>query len=84
MGINWITLALLVSGKCSCGFYKRIWCLSCCLDCVAQVRDKFGARVIFPASGDEQPDVVTIIGKKESVEQAKEHILEQIKELVST
>ena len=51
---------------------------------VAQVRDKFGARVIFPASGDEQPDVVTIIGKKESVEQAKEHILEQIKELVST
>ena len=44
----------------------------------------FGARVIFPAAGDEQPDVVTIIGKKESVEQAKEHILEQIEELVST
>lgn len=48
------------------------------------MRDKFGARVIFPAHGDEQPDVVTIIGKKDSVEQAKEHILEQIKELVST
>jgi len=48
---------------------------------IRKVRDKFGARVIFPAHGDEQPDVVTIIGKKDSVEQAKEHILEQIKEL---
>jgi len=48
------------------------------------VRDNFGARVIFPAVGDEQPDIITLIGKKESVEKAKAHLEEQIVELVST
>lgn len=47
------------------------------------MRDTFGARVIFPAPGDEQPDIVTLVGKKENVEKAKEHLIEQLKELVS-
>lgn len=48
-----------------------------------QVRDTYGARVIFPAPGDDQPDVVVLVGKKENVEKAQQQLMEQIKELVS-
>lgn len=47
------------------------------------MRDKFGARVIFPAPNDDQPDVIVIIGKKENVEAARKDLEEQIRELVS-
>ena len=47
------------------------------------MRDQFGARVMFPSrSGDDDPEVVTIIGRKEKVEGAKNHLEKLIKELV--
>lgn len=49
---------------------------------IRKVRDKFGARVIFPAPNDDQPDVITIIGKQENVDAAKKDLEAQIKELV--
>jgi len=38
---------------------------------------------MFPTTNDEQPDLITLIGKKESVEAASKHLQERIKELVS-
>ncbi len=51
---------------------------------IRKVRDKFGARVMFPQkSSEEDCDVVTIIGRKEKAEAAKEHLLQLIQDLVS-
>ena len=46
------------------------------------MREKFGARVMFPTktSGDDS-EVITIIGRKEKVEAAKKHMEEMIKDL---
>ncbi len=50
---------------------------------IRKVRDKFGARVMFPQkSSEEDCDVVTIIGRKEKAEAAKEHLLQLIQDLV--
>ncbi|GAB1602236.1 vigilin-like [Argonauta hians] len=38
---------------------------------INKVREKTGARVIFPNEHDPDPELITVIGKKESVEQAK-------------
>ena len=47
------------------------------------MRDQFGARVIFPQkSGEEDVELVLIIGRKEKVEAAKAHLEKLIKELV--
>lgn len=49
-----------------------------------QVRDKFGARVIFPQkASDDDAEVITIIGKKEQAEAARDHLRKLIKDLVS-
>lgn len=51
---------------------------------IRRVRDRFGARVIFPhKSSDDDAESVIIIGRKEKAEAAKEHLLKLIKDLVS-
>lgn len=50
---------------------------------IRKVREDTGARIVFPTSKDEDKELITIIGKKESVEAAKEHLLKSIKDLVS-
>lgn len=51
---------------------------------ISKVRDQFGARVMFPhKSSEDDSEVVTIIGRKEKAEAAKQHLLKLIKELVS-
>ena len=52
---------------------------------IRKVRDDFEARVIFPQKdSDDESDVIVIIGKKENVVSAKDHLLQSIKDLVST
>lgn len=48
------------------------------------MRDQFGARVIFPqqSSGDD-PEVITILGRKEKAMAAEAHIRKLISDLVS-
>ena len=54
-----------------------------CFSFCCQVRDQFGARVIFPQkSSDDDAELVTIIGRKEKADAAKEHLLKLIKDLV--
>lgn len=38
---------------------------------IKKVREKTGARVIFPTDQDHDPELISIIGRKEAVEQAK-------------
>ena len=46
------------------------------------MREKTGARIVFPAAKDDDKELITIIGKKESVEEAKQDLMKAIKELV--
>ncbi|XP_052081432.1 vigilin-like [Mytilus californianus] len=48
---------------------------------IRQVRERTGARVIFPSQDDDNQELITIIGKKESVDQAKAELEERIKSL---
>jgi predicted PilT family ATPase len=48
---------------------------------IREVRDHTGARIIFPTSGDQDQETITILGKKESVEQAKAELEQRIKDL---
>jgi predicted PilT family ATPase len=49
---------------------------------IRKVRDQFGARVIFPhKDSEDDPETITIIGKKEKTEAAREHLQKLIKEL---
>lgn len=48
---------------------------------IKKVREKTGARIIFPTSKDENQECITIIGKKEAVETAKQELLSKIKDL---
>lgn len=49
---------------------------------IRKVRDEFGARVIFPQkSSDDDAEAVTIIGRKEKAEAARDHLLKLIKDL---
>jgi transcription antitermination factor NusA-like protein len=51
---------------------------------IKEVRDRTGARIIFPTSGDQDQETITIFGKKESVDQAKAELEQRIKDLVSS
>ena len=51
---------------------------------IQSVRDKTGARIIFPNEKDKDRDVITILGTKEAVAQAKKELESRIKDLVST
>ena len=46
------------------------------------MREKTGARIVFPSAKDEDKELITIIGKKEAVEAAKQELVKSIKELV--
>lgn len=46
------------------------------------MRENTGARVVFPTPSDEDKELITIIGKKEGVEAAKQELLKSIKDLV--
>lgn len=48
---------------------------------IKKIRDSTGARIIFPSSNDEDKDIITIIGKKEGVIQAKAQLEAIIKEI---
>lgn len=50
---------------------------------IKKIRDSTGARIVFPSNTDEDREVITIIGKKESVEEAKAQLEEMIKSIVS-
>lgn len=50
---------------------------------IKKVRDKTGARIIFPADNDEDRELIVIIGKNEAVQQAKSELETLIKTLVS-
>jgi hypothetical protein len=50
---------------------------------VQAIRDKTGARIIFPGEKDQDREVITIVGTKESVASAKKELEEKIKGLVS-
>lgn len=47
-----------------------------------QIRADTGARIMFPGVKDTEKDLITIIGKQEAVEAAKEELLKKIKDLV--
>lgn len=49
---------------------------------VLQIRDETGTKIDLPAEGDKN-DMITITGKKEKVEEAKERILKIQNEMVS-
>lgn len=57
-----------------------MWCIILHL----QFREKFDVRVIFPNTKDDDQETITIVGKKESVEKAKDDLLQSIKELASS
>jgi polyribonucleotide nucleotidyltransferase len=48
---------------------------------IQSVRDKTGARIIFPSEKDEDREVITILGTKESVAAAKIELESRIKDL---
>jgi len=48
---------------------------------IQSVRDKTGARIIFPNEKDKDRDVITILGTKEAVAQAKKELESRIKDL---
>ncbi|KAK6618489.1 hypothetical protein RUM43_013682 [Polyplax serrata] len=48
---------------------------------IKKIRDSTGARIIFPSEKDEDKETITIIGKKEQVEQARAELEKTIKEV---
>jgi len=48
---------------------------------IRKVREKTGVRIIFPNRQDENQELITIIGKQESVEEAKEELMAKISQL---
>ena len=48
---------------------------------IQTVRDKTGARIIFPSEKDEDREIITILGTKEAVEAAKHELESRIKDL---
>ncbi|KAH0551211.1 vigilin [Cotesia glomerata] len=48
---------------------------------IKKIRESTGARVVFPTDKDEDPEIITIIGKKEAVEKAKAELESTIKEI---
>lgn len=50
---------------------------------IKKIRDQTGARIVFPSDKDEDQEAITIIGRKEAVENAKKQLEVIIKEIVS-
>ena len=50
---------------------------------IRKIRESTGARIVFPTRQDENKELITIIGKKETVEAAKSELQAKIKALVS-
>jgi len=48
---------------------------------IRKVREKTGVRIVFPTRQDENQELITIIGKKEAVEEAKADLLVKISQL---
>ena len=48
---------------------------------IQTVRDKTGARIIFPSEKDDDREVITILGSKEAVEAAKKELESRIRDL---
>jgi len=48
---------------------------------ISKLRQDTGARILFPTTKDTEKDLITIIGKQEAVEAAKEELLKKIKDL---
>ena len=48
---------------------------------VKQIRESTGARIMFPAAGDEKQDLITIVGKQDAVEKAKQMLQQKVTEL---
>jgi len=48
---------------------------------IRKVREKTGVRIVFPTRQDENQELITIIGKKEAVEEAKADLMSKISEL---
>merc|ERR1719340_102554 len=48
---------------------------------IQSVRDKTGARIIFPSEKDEDREIITILGTKEAVAAAKDELESRIKDL---
>jgi len=51
---------------------------------IKELREKTGARVLFPSERDEDKETITVIGKKEQVAAAKTILEKRIKELDNT
>lgn len=51
---------------------------------IKELREKTGARVLFPSDRDEDKETITVIGKKEQVAAAKAILEKRIKELDNT
>lgn len=49
---------------------------------IKRVRDKTGARIVFPSDRDEDKETIVIVGRKESVAEAKTELEALIKNLV--
>ncbi|XP_075906806.1 vigilin [Nelusetta ayraudi] len=48
---------------------------------IRRVRDRTGARIIFPAADDSEQELITIVGKEESVRQAQKELENLVKNL---
>nr|XP_023026266.1 vigilin isoform X2 [Leptinotarsa decemlineata] len=48
---------------------------------IKKIRDSTGARIVFPSNSDDDREVITIIGKKEAVEEAKAALEATIKDI---
>jgi len=48
---------------------------------IKKVRDKTGARIIFPGNSDQDQELITVIGKKNEVEEARVELERLIKDL---
>ncbi|CAL8135568.1 unnamed protein product [Orchesella dallaii] len=48
---------------------------------IKKIREATGARIIFPNMDDPHPETITIMGKKENVNNAKKQLLDMLKDL---
>lgn len=46
------------------------------------MRDRTGARIIFPSPDDTEQELITIVGKEEAVRQAQKELESLVKNLV--
>lgn len=50
---------------------------------IKKIRDSTGAKICFPSNLEDDPETITIIGKKEAVADAKKQLEAMIKGIVS-